>query len=141
MVEFRGIDVVIERVASDDEIKTALASALSVSQERVAVIDDVAKYPEVSAADVVCVVSPTRGGFASILSIDATCITLPGEDNFGPAQGIAENLRTRCLIPDDGPNPYVMWLISLNQSPRQVSLDVAALDEDRYVIAPDQFAQ
>jgi hypothetical protein len=41
----------------------------------------------------------------------------------------------RLLAPDDGVNPYLMWLLVPGAPRRKVSLDVTAFDEGGYEIA------
>jgi hypothetical protein len=50
-------------------------------------------------------------------------------------QRLCEALDSRCLVPDEGDNPYVMWLVSPREARRRVELDPVEYDEERYRIA------
>jgi hypothetical protein len=141
VIEFKGIDVVAERKIDSAEIRHALMESLSVVEERIIVIYDMGDYPQSGAADVVCVISPVDGEFSSLLSIQTDGLTLPYNGVLELVQRLAEILRTRCLVPDEGLDPYVMWLASPGQPVQRVGLDVAALNEDRYVVSPESSIQ
>lgn len=134
MTVFSGVDVVIDRKLDDDEIRECLAHVFAINAARVSIIDDVAKYPERTAADIVCITTLNPGEFVQILSIQCEPIELPERSVADVFQQIASILNVRLLMPDEGEDPYVMWLLQPHLAPRRVALDVAALDEDRYEI-------
>ena len=134
MILFSGVDVVVDRRLGDDEIRECLAQATPVGKERISVIDDVANYPAQSAADIVCVVTPNPGQFSLVLSIQCEPLELPGERTADLIHQLATILEAKILMPDDGDDPYVMWLVQPNAAPKRVALDEAAFDEDRYEI-------
>jgi len=61
MIEFDGIDLIIEKPVDKTNLRRALAASLGVPEERISVIDHVGQYPDSSAADIVCVESPGPG--------------------------------------------------------------------------------
>ena len=134
MMAFTGIDVVLEQKLETDRIRQGVAAALAVEFGRVSVIEDVADYPERDAASVVCVVTPTSGEFADVVSIQCESLKLPFTDALAVAEQLSSTLETRLLVPADDPNPYLMWLVQPDLSRRQVFMDEAAFEHDRYEI-------
>jgi hypothetical protein len=134
MTVFSGVDVVIDRKLDDDEIRECFARVFAINAARVSIIDDVAQYPERTAADIVCITTLNPGEFVQTLSIQCQPIELPERSVADVLQQIASLLNVRLLMPDEGEDPYVMWLLQPRLAPRRVALDVAALDEDRYEI-------
>jgi hypothetical protein len=134
MTVFSGVDVVIDRQVGEDEIRESLAHVLPIDAARISVIDDVAKYPERTAADIVCITTSSAGEFAQVLSIQCEPVELPGRSTADVLQQLATTLNAKLLMPDEGDDPYVMWLLQPRLAPRRVALDEAALDEDRYEI-------
>lgn len=138
MMEFNGIDIVVRYRPSDVSVRRALAAALAVSEGRVVVLDDVIHYPEVGAADIVCVSSPLEGEFTGLLSIQAERLVVPCETHEQLMRRLCDVLGTQCLVPDDEQkNPYLMWSFSPGAAPRKIGLDPVAFDDGRYVIAHD----
>lgn len=136
MIEFNGLDIVVQHRMDDDNTRQALAIALGLPEERIALINDVSDYPEAGAADVVCVSSSVDGEFACLLSLQVEHLTLPYDARGQLLQRLCELLGTQCLVPCDGDaDPYIMWSISPGKQPGKVALDAIALDEGRYVIA------
>ncbi len=135
LIEFRGVDIVVERQVDDVRVRLALAQSLLVSEHRVAMIGEIENYPERRTADVVCVASPVEGDFSRILSIQTERLTLPYDTTVELVQRLGRILQTRCLVPNEGLDPYVMWLVSPDGSSERVELDVAAFDEDRYILS------
>jgi hypothetical protein len=134
MIEFDGTDVILEKPVDDAAFRHALASSLEIPEDRIVVIDDVGQYPEPSVADVVCLTSTVSGEFSRLVSIQAKTCSLPQHTLLDFMRKFCELLDTRCLVPDQGPNPYCMWLLVPGEAPRQVGLDPVALDENRYVL-------
>jgi hypothetical protein len=134
MIRFSGVDIVLHRRLGADPIRRGIAAALSVETAKVSVIDDVAHYPERAAADVVCVTTAISGDFAEVVSIQCEPKELPFASILEVVQRESSALGTAVLAPDDGPDPYVMWLVQPHLAPRQVSLDAAAFEDDRYEI-------
>lgn len=136
MIEFNGIDIILQHRLDDDRVRRALAAVLRAPEGRVALIEDVSHYPEAGDADVVCVSSSVEGEFAQLLSIQVDRLTLPYDMHAQLRQALCETLGTQYLTPDDDDvNPYFMWLVSPGTMPGKVGLDPVALDEGRYVIA------
>jgi hypothetical protein len=69
MIEFNGIDIILQHRLDDDCVRRTLAAALRVPEGRVALIDDVSDYPNAGDADVVGVASSVGGEFTHLLSI------------------------------------------------------------------------
>lgn len=134
MIEFRGIDIVLDRSPGKDRIRDSIAVVLSVEPARVAVVHDMRHYPEQRTADVVCVVTPTSGDFAEVVSIQCESMKL----GFGHALEVVSQLSSilpaRILAPDDSPDPYRMWLVEPSRTPVRVALNETALDAERYEI-------
>lgn len=51
------------------------------------------------------------------------------------ARRLASILGCRCLVADEGPDPYQMVLVDPNHDPQIVNLCVDRLDEEQFVIA------
>ena len=134
MIEFNGTDLIIEKTVDNATFRRALASSLELPEDRVVVIDDVGQYPEPSAADVVCVTSAVSGQFSKLVSIQAETCRLPHDTALDLMRQLCELLDTRLLVPDQGLNPFCMWLLAPGEAPRQVGMDPVAMDEDRYVL-------
>ena len=136
MIEFSGMDIIVKQPMPDEHVRQALASALRVSPERIALIDDVSHYPDRQDVDIVCVSSSVEGEFAQLISIQVGRATLPYETTAQLMQLICEQLGTQYITPDDeNENPYVMWVVSPGALPRRIGLDPVALDNGRYVIS------
>ena len=99
MIDFDGMDIVIQTPRDDDQVRRALSTALLMPPERVAVINDVGDYPETGAADVVCVTSPVDGEFTRLLSVQVSHQALPYDSREQLMQRICDVLDTRCLVP------------------------------------------
>lgn len=138
MIDFEGVDVVVEDDRDDSSVRRAIGSALGVPESRVVVIADVSQYPNPESADVVVVTSLAGGQFAKVLSIQTSRRSLPYENPLDPMQRLCDELGTRCLVPDDSANPYSMWLVTRDEAPQRVGLAADELDEDRYVICEDR---
>ena len=136
MIQFTGVDVILEDDLSDPVVGRAVASFLGVDAVRVAVIDHGDEYPDHASADVVCVTAGVAGELSRLVSIQTAPIALPDQTSLDARQRLCELLRTRCLIPDEGPDPYCMWLLAPGMPPRQVGVDPDALEEGRYVLGP-----
>jgi hypothetical protein len=126
------VDLVVERHLSSQEISDGIAKVLSIEPTRVAVIEDMAEYPNRAAADVVCVATPALGQFAQVLSIQ--CRPMAVGSYIEVSQRVADTLKVAVLVPSEGSDPYVMWLVRPNIGPELVSLNAAALDDDRYIV-------
>jgi len=136
MIEFNGIDIIVQHRPPDVSVRRALSAALVVSEERVVVIDDVSDYPEAGAADIVCVSSPLEGEFTGLLSIQVERLVVPCDTHEQLMRRLCDVLGTQCLVPDDEQeNPYLMWSISPGAAPRKIGLDPVAFDDGRYIIA------
>ncbi len=139
MIEFQGVDIVVQKRPADAGVRQALAVTLGVPEGRVALVDDLSDYPEAGAADVVCVRSSVEGEFSDLLSIQADRLTAPYETALQLVARLGELLGAECLVPDeDSQNPYLMWLILPGSAPLKVALDTIAFDRGQYVIARNQ---
>ncbi|MEQ1572033.1 MAG: hypothetical protein ABMA64_40775, partial [Myxococcota bacterium] len=104
-----GVDVLIDRDGvSELELRDALAQVVSVSHDRVSVIDEIKNYPFREEADVVCTVSKVEGQFPTLLSIDGTGSC---EDALLLVERLSGALEAGCLTGTDDVNPYAMWYI------------------------------
>jgi len=136
MMEFNGLDLLVEKPIDEAALCRAIAATLGVPEGRVTVIDDISNYPASEDADVVCVVSSVEGEFSLLVSIQVNKLALPYENTVALTQCLAEQLSAACLIPDeDDVDPYNMWLVLPGSEPRRVGVDPVALDQDRYVIS------
>ena len=136
MIEFSGMDIIVQHRVADDRVRRALAEALHVPEERVALIDDSCHCPKARESDVVCVCSLVEGEFTYLLSIQIEWVILPYDNNVQLMQRLCEVLGVQYLAPDDDDvDPYMMWLVSPEVVPSKVGLDPVAFDEDRYVIS------
>lgn len=134
MIEFKGIDLVFQRLTDGASLRRALAASIQVPEDRVSVIDDMSDYPDRATADVVGVTTPLEGNYSTMASIQTEPIVLPYDSSLSLVQHICELLNTQCLAPDEGANAYLMWLVSPKAAARRVALDPVALDEGRYEI-------
>jgi len=134
MTEFDGIDIVVDRQLGPDEVRQGITGVLSVEPGRISVISDVADYPERGDADVVCVVTPTSGEFAAVISIQCDPVEVPFSDILEVVQSLSSVFEATVLAPDDDPDPYTMWLVQPHAPRKKVSLDEAALEEERYEV-------
>jgi hypothetical protein len=131
---FKGVDLLIDCWASSDSLKVALETSLGVARERIFVIRDLADYPRHNKADLVCVVTPLKGEFHTLLSLQTDGIEAEYNALPGLIQRVCNILGCRCLLPDVGPEPYSMLLLSDNMPPERVELDPEALDQGRYIL-------
>jgi hypothetical protein len=136
MIEFNGIDIIIQHQVDEGRVRRALAAALHVPEGHVALINDISHYPKAGDAEIVCVSSQVEGEFANLLSIQVDRTPLPYDTHAQLMQALCERLGVQYITPDDDDvDPYVMWFVSPGAVPRRVGLDPIALDEGRYVIA------
>jgi hypothetical protein len=135
MIEFKGIDLVFQRLTDRASLRRALAASMQFPEDRVSVIDDMSEYPDRAAADVVCITTPLEGDYSTMVSIQNEPIVLPYDSHLSLAQHICELLDTQCLAADEGADPYLMWLLSPRAAAQRVALDTVALDDGRYEIA------
>ena len=133
MIDFNGIDI-LDGDIDDATLHRGLACALTLPENRVRIIHDISDYPERGTADAVGVVSSIEGDFPLLLSVQATPLQLAYDDALGPIREFCSTTGARCLVPDDEHNPYTMWLVSPDRRTQSVSLDPAALDNERYVL-------
>jgi hypothetical protein len=134
MIEFKGIDLVFQRLTDHASLRRALAVSIQVPEDRVSVIADISEYPDRATADVVGVTTPLEGNYSTMASIQNEPISLPYDSSLSLVQHICELLDTQCLAPYEGANPYLMWLVSPKAAAQRVALDPVALDEGRYEI-------
>jgi hypothetical protein len=134
MIEFKGIDLVFQRLTDHASLRRALVASLQVAEDRVSVVDDMSEYPDRATTDVVGVTTPLEGDYSTMVSIQNEPIALPYDSSLSLVQHVCELLDTQCLAPDEGANPYLMWLVSPKAAARRVALDPVALDEGRYEI-------
>jgi len=134
MIEFKGIDLVFQRLTDHASLRRALAGSIQVPEDRVSVIDDPSQYPDRAAADVVGVATPLEGNYSTMVSIQNEPMVLPYDSPLSLVQRICELLDTQCLAPDEGVDPYVMWLVTPRTTAQRVQLDPVALDEGHYDI-------
>lgn len=132
MIEFSGIDIVLDRMAGDDQLRNAVAATLSIEAARVAVIHDMADYPEGEAADVVCVLTQASGEFIQVVSIQCEPVTLRDAAILDVVGRLSSVLHARILAPDEGPDADLMWLLEPGRAPVRVELDADALDGGAY---------
>jgi hypothetical protein len=136
VIDFNGIDIVIQHDLGDEVVRRALAETFLVPEGRISLINDIGDYPRSEDFDVVCVSSQVEGEFARLLSIQSNHVALPYETRAQLTQALCEHLGIQYITPDDDDtDPYFMWLISPGGAPSRVGLDPVAFDEDRYVIA------
>lgn len=124
-----GTDVLFDRMIDHTRLREAVARAMSIPADRVAVIDDIANYPKRADADCVCLTTRPGGEFPMRVAIDCedTCAAVKVQDL---AVQLAVSAHSRCLVPDSSPNPYSMILITHEGVVvGRVFLEVAALDE------------
>ena len=133
-MEFRGVDVVVDRRLGVEEIRQGVAAVLSVELGRVSVIDDIAEYPERGDADVVCVITPMSGEFVAVISIQCEPVEVSFSNVLETVQQLSSSLRVTLLAPDSSPDPYSMWLVRPSFPPQRVSLDESALARERYEV-------
>ncbi len=135
MIDFAGVDLIIEKAGNVGVIRGALAKVFALPAHRISIIDDLANYPERNAADIVCVVTPIAGEFAAILSIQNAKMYVPADTLVDVARRLASALGTRCLLPQEGVNPYLMWMVLPDSTASAVALDPDALADERYVLS------
>lgn len=136
MNTFHGMDVVAEKPVNPEILQRALATVLSVPTHRIAVINDTANYPERAAADVVCVITPIAGQYSVMFSIQCDPLDL-ADAPIDIGRRLAVELGFRCLLPDDRPDPYTMWMVQPGAPAMPVFLDSDALENEQYVIHDD----
>ena len=136
MMKFAGVDILIDRRVEANEVQACLAKVFGLDVGRVAVIDDIANYPDRSIADLVCTRSVLEGDFVCLLSMDSRPKVLEFESMVDLVQAISGTLAAKCLVPDDETlNPYAMWLMEPGCSPTRTFLNVDALEREIYVLA------
>lgn len=133
MIALTGIDFIIEKDVDDDTIATAVAAALAVSVEQVAVIGDIVEQPPKDAYEVVLLRHAIEGQFATLISL--SCATRQIESAQFLARSVARHLRCSVLIPDDSTDdPDAMLLASNAGDVKLVQLDAEALNQERYCL-------
>lgn len=134
MNNFDGLDIVTERHVDESTIRRAISNTLSLPEERIAIIDDAAHCPPKDSFDAVCIRTPVHGQFAEILAIQCEKRDTTQPSEFEIFTQLAYILGVRCLMADEGPNPYMMWASDSGAPPTRVSLEPTSLDEDHYDI-------
>ena len=135
MIALTGLDFIIEKSVDDDALAKAIASALSISVEQVAIIGDIVEQPPKQAYEVVLLRHAIEGEFAMLISL--SCAARSFESTLVLARSVARQLRSSVLIPDDSKeDPDAMLLATEAGDVRLVELDAEALKLDRYCLLP-----
>jgi hypothetical protein len=133
MNNFNGLDIVTERRVEETTIRRAIAVALSLPEERISVTNNITPSP-MAPYDAVCTRTAINGQFAEILAIQCKKRDLPQLSELEVFTQLAHMLGVRCLMADEGPNPYIMWASDSGSAPTRVSMDPVSLDENHYNI-------
>ncbi|CAM2006212.1 hypothetical protein [Acanthopleuribacter pedis] len=131
---FSGIDVVVGRLEAPELIRDAVAEAWSLPAAQVAVINDLADYPDDEEIVLVVVASALEGSFGGMLSLQKSAAPAIDSQNLAPVQSLAKRLNLACLVPIEEDNPYLMQLVQPEGTVTRVALDTAAFDGERYEI-------
>jgi hypothetical protein len=134
MMTFRGVDLILEHSVDTEKLRQALQSVFAVPAECISIINDITQYPKQEDAQIVCVMTPVAGDFTLLLSIQANLVLKGSEDMLALVQLICNDLGCRCLTPDEGPDPYTVWVITPYAPPQRAQLDVMQLDQNRHVL-------
>lgn len=119
-------DLLVEKEASINGLRSALASMFGVDREQVGIGESVEGI--LSPRGVYCQLANLRGQFRQQLSVYVA-------DSVRPlrlsevATALARSLDSNVLVPDDTPDPYVMMLVDPAGGRRIVQVDVERLDE------------
>lgn len=125
-----GFDLLLSRIPSDYELKTALVSSLGLSSDTIELLDDYPLNKLGSGTKVICIKSRTEGDFPLKLSIEVLT-----DDFSSSLQKIAIKLSLAwgaLLIDDGSSNPYRMKLIHFPKQPQLVELNAIEADDGVY---------
>ena len=123
----RNDELSVERDVGDDELAAAVARALGVDRERIAVV---ARVDEAPAADILVEKRPWPGDFALRVGL----YRLPENvDSVALYRVLAAELGCKLLVDDYDVNPYTAVLVT--PSGDAVQVDLEARDDDAIVIA------
>ncbi len=132
--EFGGVDVFVERRASEEAIRTAVSTLTGHPSECIALIQDIEELLSQGHRAVVCQVFPISGNFEQRVSINTERVnlSLPGWPEV--ATLLAGLLRCRCAVPDESINPFTYYLASPDGSVEWRGIIAQPTDEDCYVL-------
>ena len=123
------IELLIDKVVSVDGLRAAIAKVFATETAGVAVVHDIEGLPLADEVAIACERYLLGGEFTMHLTMHIHDPRLADHDERSVARAFARLWSARCLISDDGVNPYTMILVSPTTS-KSVSLNVAKLDEE-----------
>ena len=94
-------------------------------------IHDIANYPHCTRGQIVCQVYELTECFLQLISVNYEA----GPTELEIAVEMSRAIKMNCLIPTEGPNPFLMKLITPDQQIINVSIDAKAWDREVYIIA------
>lgn len=120
------IDFLIKDAQPLQRIRQVVATVLRLTEADVAVITQIADFPEQRKYQAVVLLQTLPAGFTQLLTlyVDTAAIF-----SLSFAKEVACLLDTDCLLPSASPNPYEMQLIQKDCSVHTVTVDVEQLDE------------
>ena len=119
-------DVLLDRFATRDELRAAVAAAFSLSEDRVELVSGMENAPPLTGVTVD--VTALRGEFPWQLGIFVPEIL--AAELVDVAAAIAKRLGARALIPGEAEDPYRMLLVEPDGALVEVEIDAQSLDEN-----------
>ena len=132
-------DILLSRTAEDDRIAAALARVFGLSDQDVAIIDDITEAEDMGDPGLICERTPIEGDFVLQLTVmpqAAAAVDLAERsEDRDLVLALGKALGADCLIAnDETENPYAYSLIRTDGEGAQVHLDPDKLDDGRYVV-------
>lgn len=109
-LEFSGVDVFVERRASEEDLKTAVSTLIGHPPEWIALIQDLEVLLSQSEPAAVCQVFSVSGDFEQRISVSTGRVSLRLAGWPDVASHFAGCLRCRCAVPDESINPFTFYL-------------------------------
>jgi hypothetical protein len=123
-----GIDFLLSGPVEPDDLRTALATTLSLSEDRVQIIGDIG---EITDAPVTAQLDELDGDFPV-----GVALFVRGETPAGLVASVSRALGLRALVTDESPNPFTWRLVHPDGRVEPVTVDAEALGRGEFQLAP-----
>jgi len=123
-----GIDFLLSGPVEPDDLRAALATTLSLSEDSVQVIGDLG---EITDAPVTAQLDALDGDFPV-----GVALFVRGETPAELVVSVSRALGLRALVTDESPNPFTWRLVHPDGRVEPVTVDAEALDRGEFQLAP-----